>query len=178
MYYFINLLFFRIAQDSLHFLEDPILNGNAMKHTELQARLTSATVSCNRGWWSWSRASVRKKLKRTSKIQKHLSRVRHGGCIQAISLALEHVPCQVLFSNFILLLCWVGVHCGIYKGSYNKGNISYLNSPSTILLYLPFPHLRNSFNRYFFSICIYVYTVFVPYSSSYVLSPPPPSSNW
>jgi hypothetical protein len=32
--------------------------------------------------------------------------------------------------NF-LLLCWVGVHCGIYKGSYNVSNISY--SPSSPL---------------------------------------------
>jgi hypothetical protein len=25
----------------------------------------------------------------------------------------------VMYTYFILLLCWVGVHCGIYKGSYN-----------------------------------------------------------
>jgi hypothetical protein len=31
----------------------------------------------------------------------------------------------VLF--FFLLLCWVGVHCSIYKGSYHVSNISYLN---------------------------------------------------
>jgi hypothetical protein len=38
--------------------------------------------------------------------------------------------------SLFLLLCWVGVHCGIYKSSYNVSNISYLNSlPSTILLY-------------------------------------------
>jgi hypothetical protein len=33
------------------------------------------------------------------------------------------------FFYFVLLLCWVGVHCSIYKGSYNVSNISYLNSP-------------------------------------------------
>jgi hypothetical protein len=33
--------------------------------------------------------------------------------------------CFILF----LLLCWVGIHGGIYKGSYNISNISYLNSP-------------------------------------------------
>jgi hypothetical protein len=33
--------------------------------------------------------------------------------------------------NFILflLLCWVGVCCSIYKGSYNISNISYLDLP-------------------------------------------------
>jgi hypothetical protein len=35
--------------------------------------------------------------------------------------------------NYILknlfLLCWVEVHCGIHKSSYNISNISYLNSP-------------------------------------------------
>jgi hypothetical protein len=36
-------------------------------------------------------------------------------------------------SHFILLLCWVDVHCGIYKGSYNISNISYLNSPPSLL---------------------------------------------
>jgi hypothetical protein len=42
--------------------------------------------------------------------------------------------------SFILLLCWVGLHCGIYKCSYNISNLSYLNSsPSTILLYPPLP---------------------------------------
>jgi hypothetical protein len=31
------------------------------------------------------------------------------------------------FKNHFLWLCWVGVHCGIYKSSYNILNISYLN---------------------------------------------------
>jgi hypothetical protein len=35
-----------------------------------------------------------------------------------------------LFGFFLfLLLCWVGVHCGIHKSCYNISNISYLNSP-------------------------------------------------
>jgi hypothetical protein len=41
-----------------------------------------------------------------------------------------------LFLFFPLLLCWVGVHCAIYKGSYSVPNKSYLESPpSTTLLY-------------------------------------------
>jgi hypothetical protein len=36
------------------------------------------------------------------------------------------------------------------------------------------PHSWNSFNKSHFSICIHVYTIFVPYSSSYTLSPHPP----
>jgi hypothetical protein len=31
------------------------------------------------------------------------------------------------------LQCWVGVHCGIYKSSYNISNISYLNSHPLLL---------------------------------------------
>jgi hypothetical protein len=34
-----------------------------------------------------------------------------------------------IFPFFSLLLCWLGVHCGIYKGSYNVSTVSYLNSP-------------------------------------------------
>jgi apolipoprotein N-acyltransferase len=75
------------------------------------------------------------------------------------------------FFFFFFLLCWVGVHCGIYKSSDNISNISYLNShpPSfSFILPLPFylPHFWNSFKRYHFSIYIHVYTVFAPYSPS------------
>jgi hypothetical protein len=37
--------------------------------------------------------------------------------------------CDSKKSFFVLLLCWVEIHCGIYKGSYIVSNISYLNSP-------------------------------------------------
>jgi hypothetical protein len=38
----------------------------------------------------------------------------------------------------VLLFYWVGIHCDIYKSSYNISNISHLNSPpSTIILYCP-----------------------------------------
>jgi hypothetical protein len=38
------------------------------------------------------------------------------------------------------LLCWVGVHCGIYKGSCNVSNWSYLNSfPLLRSFILPLP---------------------------------------
>jgi hypothetical protein len=67
----------------------------------------------------------------------------------------------------------VEIQCGIYKGSYNISNISYLIY-STALLYLPTSHCWNSFNRYNFSIYIYVYTAFAPYLPSYTLSPPAP----
>jgi hypothetical protein len=36
------------------------------------------------------------------------------------------------------------------------------------------PHSWNSFSIFHFSICIHVYTVFVPYSPSYTISPFPP----
>jgi hypothetical protein len=70
-------------------------------------------------------------------------------------------------------MCWMSVHCGIYKSSYYISNIIYLNSPpppfSFILLS---PHSWNSFNRYHFSIYIHVYTVFAVYSPSFTISPP------
>jgi hypothetical protein len=36
-----------------------------------------------------------------------------------------------------LLLCWVGIHCSIYSGSYNVSNISYLNSPPQLFSFIP-----------------------------------------
>jgi hypothetical protein len=35
-------------------------------------------------------------------------------------------------SDFLKLLCWVWVHCNIYKGSCSLSNISYLNSPFSL----------------------------------------------
>jgi hypothetical protein len=49
---------------------------------------------------------------------------------------------------------------------------------STIPLFPPSPHSWNCFNRYHFSIYIPVYTVFIPYSPSHTLSPPPPHFHW
>jgi hypothetical protein len=42
-----------------------------------------------------------------------------------------------LFFKIFLLLCWVGIHCGIYKSSYNVSNILYLNSPLPPLSFIP-----------------------------------------
>jgi hypothetical protein len=47
-------------------------------------------------------------------------------------------------------------------------------TPSIILLYLPSPHFRKSFNRSNFSIFIDEYRIFAPYLPSYTLSPHPP----
>jgi hypothetical protein len=50
---------------------------------------------------------------------------------------------RILFIfSFFLLLCWVGVHCDIYKSSFNISDISYLNSPlhhSPLFPPLPIP---------------------------------------
>jgi hypothetical protein len=77
-------------------------------------------------------------------------------------------------NSLFLLLCWVGVHCGIYKSSYNLSTISYLNLSPTPTL----PHSWNSFNKYHFCIYIHVCTILALHSPSYPLSPPPsPSYN-
>jgi hypothetical protein len=70
-----------------------------------------------------------------------------------------------------------GVHCGIHKSSYSISNISYLNSPPPPFFLAPLPHSWNSFNRYHFSICTHVYTLFALYSRSHTLSPTPPLSH-
>jgi hypothetical protein len=58
----------------------------------------------------------------------------------------------------------VGVHCDIYKGSYNVSNTSYLNSPPSLFSFIPsFPNSRNSFNRNGF-----IFTPFYPLSLSSV----------
>jgi hypothetical protein len=70
-------------------------------------------------------------------------------------------------------------HCGIYKSSYNISNISYLNSLSPLFFFAPLSPIPGVVSTgLYFSIYIYVYTVFALYSPSYTLSPPPPSSHW
>jgi hypothetical protein len=78
--------------------------------------------------------------------------------------------------KIFLLSCWVKVHCGIYKSSYNVSNTSFLNSLFHSLF--SSPHSWNGFNRYHFSINVHVYTVFALFSASYTLSPPALSSYW
>jgi hypothetical protein len=66
-----------------------------------------------------------------------------------------------IFYFFPLLLCWVWVHCGIYKDSYNVSTISYLNSSLLLLPFIfPSPDSWNRFNRYHFYIYMHVYTFF------------------
>jgi hypothetical protein len=71
------------------------------------------------------------------------------------------------FSPFnFLSLNSMGVHCSIYKVSYNVSNISYLNSPFPLLSFIP-TLLIPRINWYHFCIYINVYTLFALYSSSY-----------
>jgi hypothetical protein len=59
------------------------------------------------------------------------------------------------------------------KLSYNVSNVSFLNSPPSLLSFIPpSPNFWNSFNRYYFCIHIHVYTLFVPPSlHTFVLKP-------
>jgi hypothetical protein len=55
--------------------------------------------------------------------------------LQCVNLAHSNRCFQILLHKaFFLknLLCWVGVHCSIYKSSYNVSSTSYLNSPSPL----------------------------------------------
>jgi hypothetical protein len=78
----------------------------------------------------------------------------------------KHKACTVNFFSiffFIVVLC--GVHCGIYTGSCDVSNISYLNSPPPQPSFIPpFPNSWNSFNGYHFCIYIHVYLFFALFS--------------
>jgi hypothetical protein len=84
---------------------------------------------------------------------------------------------QCFFFFLFLLLCWMGVHCGIYKSAYNMLNISYLNTrpPSFSFITLP-PFLDWFQQKSFFylhtcvqSICT-IFTLLYHFPTS---SPPP-----
>jgi hypothetical protein len=45
---------------------------------------------------------------------------------------------------FGVCVCWVGVHCGIYKSSYN---ISYLNSPPPPFSFIPIHPFLDQFKQ-------------------------------
>jgi hypothetical protein len=67
----------------------------------------------------------------------------------------------ILFKRQPLFLWWVGVHYGIYTGSYNASNISHMISTSlSFSSSLPFPDSWSSFNRYHFSICTHVHNFY------------------
>jgi hypothetical protein len=96
-----------------------------------------------------------------------------------IFLYFKYFSKTLIILWFFLLLCWVGIHCGIYKSSYNISNLSYLNSPCPPFSFISLsPHSWKSFNRSYFSIYIHVYTVCALYSFFYILSPPFPHSHW
>jgi hypothetical protein len=78
-----------------------------------------------------------------------------------------------VFYFFIIVV--LGVHCDIYKSSYN---ISLLNSSFHHSPFSPLPHSWNTFNRSNFSIFIHVYIIYLLYSPYYTLSLYPPPSCW
>jgi hypothetical protein len=64
---------------------------------------------------------------------------------------------------FSFLLCWVGVHCGIYKCSYNISNISYLSVPLHCFpSYPPPPSPGIVSTDIIFPCILHVYPVFAP----------------
>jgi hypothetical protein len=65
----------------------------------------------------------------------------HKLCLHIQNCIDNHVSRYLLVTdNFLfsfLLLFLGGEHCGIYKGSYDMSTISYLNSPSPLLTFIP-----------------------------------------
>jgi hypothetical protein len=106
--------------------------------------------------------------------------------LSSLFLTVVSTSLKILYSFIFLplLLCWVGVHCDIYKGSYNVSTMSYLNSPLLpVVLYPPLPHSWNSFNRYpflIFHLHSYIYilcTLFTLLSIFPTTSPPHTGAN-
>jgi hypothetical protein len=79
----------------------------------------------------------------------------------ALQICQPTTLCFARFSSLSFFYCCpgLGVHCGIYKYSYNISNISYLNSPPPSFSLIPSHHSWNRFNMYHFSIFIHLYTV-------------------
>jgi hypothetical protein len=76
--------------------------------------------------------------------------------------------------TFFFLLCQVGVHCGIYKSSYN---ISYLNStPPPFPFIPPSHHPWNGFNRFHFLNTCTWYLHYIQGVGSHTPSLPPAPS--
>jgi hypothetical protein len=48
---------------------------------------------------------------------------------------------------FLLLVYWVGVPGGIYKGSYKISYVSYLDSPPPLLSFIPPPPFWEQFQQ-------------------------------
>jgi hypothetical protein len=64
---------------------------------------------------------------------------------------------NILNSN--IYLCLIGVHCGIYKCSYNISNMSYLNSPCPPF-FISLPPLLEKFQQIsFFCLHTCIHTV-------------------
>jgi hypothetical protein len=69
----------------------------------------------------------------------------------------------------------LGVHCDIYKSSYNISLVVHPLHHSPLPL---FPHSWNNFNRSHFSIFIHDYIIFLPHSLFYTLSLYLPPCRW
>jgi hypothetical protein len=74
-----------------------------------------------------------------------------------------------LFSFIFLLLCWVEVHCGIYKSSYNISNISYFNHPLHYFPLLPPPPIPGTVSTGLIFLFTYMYTQYL-----HRINPPAP----
>jgi hypothetical protein len=77
--------------------------------------------------------------------------------------------------SIYLLLCLMGIHCGIYESSYKT---PLYHTWVYTLHHVPLSTLPHScFKRFHFSIYMYVYMVFALHSPSQTLSSPPPHTH-
>jgi hypothetical protein len=100
--------------------------------------------------------------------------------IKMASVVKFNINVNFISIYFILHIIVMLAGSTIYKSSENVLNVSYLNSPPSPISFIPSPppHSWNSFSGCHFYFCLYVYTVFAPYSSSCTLSSPLPPIHW
>jgi hypothetical protein len=61
----------------------------------------------------------------------------YSSCMEGFVLFLKYF--NYIAFLFFLIFIVLGVHCGVYKSSYNMSNISYWNSPPPSFSFIPLP---------------------------------------
>jgi hypothetical protein len=85
-----------------------------------------------------------------------------------------HLQCSGKIRHAFFLLCWVGVHCGIYKSSYNVSNLSYFNSPPPPFSFISLPPFLEWFQQVSL---LHLHTCVHIFCSMFTLLPPFPATS-
>jgi hypothetical protein len=86
---------------------------------------------------------------------------------------LFYIQLGILF--YPLLLCWVGVHCGIYTGSFNVSNILFYEfTPSTVSLCPspPIPGVASTGIILHLCTCVHIFCALIILLTLFPIPPP------